>query len=52
MQLEGRVMGDWTAETVEIMRSELSGEGSRHSRLAEIPLAWDALGIGFGERRL
>ena len=35
---QGRVFGDWHADVVEVMRSELSSEGSRHSCLATIPL--------------
>jgi 2'-5' RNA ligase len=33
-----RVFGEWTANTVEVMRSELSKEGVRYSALAEIEL--------------
>jgi 2'-5' RNA ligase len=32
------VFGNWTAATVEIMRSELASDGSRYTRIAEIPL--------------
>ncbi len=31
--------GNWTADAVEIMRSELGPEGSHYSRVAEIPLS-------------
>ena len=33
-----RVFGDWTVDKVEIMRSELSAEGSHYSSVAEIAL--------------
>ncbi|MDB6022183.1 MAG: 2-5 ligase [Pedosphaera sp.] len=34
----GRSFGNWNADVVEIMRSELGPEGSRYSCLVEIPL--------------
>ncbi len=33
-----RVFGDWTATSVEIIRSELAAGGSRYTTMAEIPL--------------
>ena len=33
-----RTFGEWTVETVEIIRSELSPEGARYTNLASIPL--------------
>ena len=33
-----RVFGDWTATSVEIIRSELAAGGGRYTALAEIPL--------------
>ena len=38
LEMTNRVFGDWTAESVEIKRSELSAGGSRYSTLAELPL--------------
>ncbi|MDB6121383.1 MAG: 2-5 ligase [Pedosphaera sp.] len=37
-EMVDRVFGEWTADTVEIIRSELSSSGSRYFRVAEIPL--------------
>jgi 2'-5' RNA ligase len=37
--LADRLFGQWTAYKVELMRSELSPKGARHSSLAVIPLA-------------
>ena len=37
--LRDRHFGDWTAVTVEIVRSELSSTGARHTPLASCPLA-------------
>jgi 2'-5' RNA ligase len=34
-----KVFGQWTADRVEIMRSELSSNGARHTILATAPLA-------------
>lgn len=36
---ENKKLGSWSAEFVEVMRSELSAGGSRYTCLAEIPLA-------------
>lgn len=33
------VFGEWTANRLELMRSELSSQGARHSLLASLPLA-------------
>ncbi|MGO8674498.1 MAG: RNA 2',3'-cyclic phosphodiesterase [Limisphaerales bacterium] len=38
-----RLFGEWTAEGVQIMRSELSPQGARHTVLATIPLKDDSL---------
>ncbi|HEY2953613.1 MAG TPA: RNA 2',3'-cyclic phosphodiesterase [Verrucomicrobiae bacterium] len=38
IELSGRVFGEWTAETVELMRSDLSPQGSRHACLVSIAL--------------
>jgi 2'-5' RNA ligase len=35
--MAGRPFGEWTADGIEIMRSELSPEGARHLRVASIP---------------
>ena len=37
-KIKDRVLGEWKAETVELMRSQLSPEGSRHSCLASISI--------------
>jgi RNA 2',3'-cyclic 3'-phosphodiesterase len=34
----GRLFGEWTASTVELVRSELSSEGARYTTLLEAPL--------------
>ena len=34
-----RAFGGWTAEAIEIMRSELSAGGARHASLARLPLS-------------
>ncbi len=34
----GRVFGEWTADVVEVMRSELSPGGAKHTCLARLPL--------------
>jgi 2'-5' RNA ligase len=36
--IKDRALGEWSPESVELMRSELSPEGSRHSCLASIAL--------------
>jgi len=36
--MENRLLGEWTAETVDIIRSELSSSGSRYTTLATCPL--------------
>jgi len=36
--LDKRFFGAWTADKIEIMRSQLSPEGARHTTLAAIPL--------------
>lgn len=38
-QFNGKVLGDWRAEKLELMRSELAPEGSGYSCLSEIPLS-------------
>jgi 2'-5' RNA ligase len=38
-QLRERHFGEWTAKTVDLMRSELGSEGARHTVLVAIPLA-------------
>ena len=40
-QFSETVFGEWTANRLELMRSELLPEGARHSVLAEIPLQGD-----------
>jgi 2'-5' RNA ligase len=35
----GQFFGEWTADTVELIRSELSSGGSRYTTLAAIPLS-------------
>ena len=37
-RFRGKNFGEWKAEAVEIMRSELSAEGSRHTCITTIPL--------------
>lgn len=37
-RFEGKLFGEWRAEVVELMRSEMGPDGSRYSCLAEIPL--------------
>ena len=37
--LAERFFGEWTANKIEIMRSELSEQGARHSLVATVPLA-------------
>ena len=37
--MSDRFFGQWTADQVEIMRSELSSQGARHTILATVPLA-------------
>lgn len=37
--LENRAFGEWTADRIEVVRSELRPGGSRYTTLAEIPLA-------------
>ncbi len=37
-KMSGRLFGEWTVEDVEIIRSEMSSEGSRYSTVAEIRL--------------
>jgi 2'-5' RNA ligase len=32
------VFGEWTAEAIELMRSELASDGARHTSLARLPL--------------
>ena len=39
-----RPLGAWPAETVEVIGSELSSEGSRYSRLLSVPLTDSAVG--------
>jgi len=34
----GRKFGEWTADTIDLIRSELSADGARHTRLAELRL--------------
>lgn len=36
--MAGEFFGEWTADKIELMRSELSSQGARHSCLAAIPL--------------
>lgn len=36
--LEGKLFAEWTATRLELMRSELSQQGARHTVLAELPL--------------
>jgi len=36
--MTGRVFGEWTADKVELMRSELSASGAQHSMLAALAL--------------
>ena len=38
-QMARRKFGEWVAAKIEVMKSELHPEGSRHTCLAEIPLA-------------
>jgi 2'-5' RNA ligase len=38
-KFENSVFGEWTAEQVELMRSELLPQGARHSLLAALPLS-------------
>jgi len=38
-KFEATVFGEWTAAQIEVMRSELSPQGARHSLLAALPLA-------------
>ena len=38
-KLENMSFGKWTAEQLELMRSELSSQGARHTLLASLPLA-------------
>jgi len=33
-----RVFGEWTADTIELVRSQLSADGARHSCVARLPL--------------
>jgi 2'-5' RNA ligase len=37
--IKDRVLGEWTAHEIEIVRSELSSVGARHTLLAAFPLA-------------
>jgi 2'-5' RNA ligase len=37
-KLDGEIFGNWPAAQVELMRSELSPQGARHSVLAAVPL--------------
>ncbi len=37
-EFETAMFGEWTADRVELMRSELSSQGARHTVLAELPL--------------
>jgi 2'-5' RNA ligase len=37
-RMSARVFGEWMVEGIEVMRSELSSAGARHSCLASIPL--------------
>lgn len=37
--MENRSFGQWTADRIEIIRSEMAPEGSRYTTVAEIPLA-------------
>jgi 2'-5' RNA ligase len=37
-ELASRVFGEWTADQIEIVRSELSAEGSRYKCVAAVPL--------------
>jgi 2'-5' RNA ligase len=37
-RLAGRCFGEWIADSVEVVRSELSAGGSRYVRVAEVPL--------------
>lgn len=36
--MTGRVFGEWTADAIEIMRSELAAGGAKHTCLARLPL--------------
>lgn len=36
-KFEETLFGEWTANRLELMRSELSSQGARHSVLAELP---------------
>jgi len=36
--MEGRMFGEWTADRVELIRSELSPVGARYTTLAAAPL--------------
>lgn len=38
-KMSGRLLGEWTADRVELMHSELRPDGSRYSCLAELPLS-------------
>ena len=40
--MERRLFGEWTADSIEIVRSELGPGGSRHTTLAVVPLAGDS----------
>jgi 2'-5' RNA ligase len=42
MRMADRVFGEWTADRIELIRSELSPGGSRHSSLATIELAGES----------
>jgi 2'-5' RNA ligase len=37
-RMNGRFFGEWTADKVELIRSELSSNGSRYTTVAEFPL--------------
>src|SRR5439155_14633956 len=37
-RMTGRFFGEWTADKVELMRSDLSSDGARHSVVAIFPL--------------
>jgi RNA 2',3'-cyclic 3'-phosphodiesterase len=37
--MEGRFFGEWTADRIDIIRSELASGGSRYTTLAAVPLA-------------
>jgi RNA 2',3'-cyclic 3'-phosphodiesterase len=45
LSIDAQVFGDWTTAEVEIMRSELSSGGARHTCLATAPLAGNAAGL-------